>query len=547
MNGGVLDDPYFDRNFVTQRHIWNGPMVTNVTQGDQLEPRTRVWYYVIDFEYPTIAGRELILVVEGMKMGAYIHLDDRILLGEVTDQFLRYQFSITKALEKDRQSLSTARRYLHHNRKHKLRITFDPAISTEGRFQACSGGWDWAPYTRTGDNRGSRTFSLGVWKHLYIIEQHKTSITYVVPKVTYLGDEVDDYPRKPMMSGPDYDFQVEIDVHLNAPDPDGLVFFRGNFTDQTVSVSANSTVVSASLIALKDDIALWWPRSSRQPLYTVEVSYRSTDGYQTEWISKTIGFRTIDLITINDTDPNELNRSREQEGSGSHGMFFRVNGASIWARGANVIPMDQLEGRLSDEAHRIMVRSAAEAGMNMLRVWGGGQVMPESFYKTCDELGIMVYQDMMLVEQSNHGAINTTTMEKEIRHVVRSLAHHPSIAMWSGCNECSVEMDTKYSIYASFVMQTVGEEDPTRPLWPSCPARHGWKTGVMRINGKPNGRALETYTGKEAKPSHAIERHGPYRHGHSEAHPSVNSVAEGYVNFVEVFISISFSHQLFAC
>ena len=30
--------------------------------------------------------------------------------------------------------------------------------------------------------------------------------------------------------------------------------------------------------------------------------------------------------------------------------------------GANVIPMENLEGRMSGEAHRIMVRSAADAG-----------------------------------------------------------------------------------------------------------------------------------------------------------------------------------------
>ena len=34
------------------------------------------------------------------------------------------------------------------------------------------------------------------------------------------------------------------------------------------------------------------------------------------------------------------------------GMFLRVNGAAILARGANMIPMDELEGRFDAEAHR---------------------------------------------------------------------------------------------------------------------------------------------------------------------------------------------------
>lgn len=82
-------------------------------------------------------------------------------------------------------------------------------------------------------------------------------------------------------------------------------------------------------------------------------------------------------------------------------MLFRVNGAAIFARGANVIPvrlqlrsslpaaimtitraimtmltrltagqMDELEGWYDADAHRQMVQSAADASMNMLRVWG---------------------------------------------------------------------------------------------------------------------------------------------------------------------------------
>jgi beta-galactosidase/beta-glucuronidase len=82
---------------------------------------------------------------------------------------------------------------------------------------------------------------------------------------------------------------------------------------------------------------------------------------------------------------------------------------------------------------------------------------------------------MMLVEESNHGAKEIPELELEIRNMVRSLSSHPSIALWSGCNECIVEMDTKMAIYATFVMQTVAQEDPTRPLWPSCPSTTGWK------------------------------------------------------------------------
>ena len=90
-----------------------------------------------------------------------------------------------------------------------------------------------------------------------------------------------------------------------------------------------------------------------------------------------VGFRHVALVTYNDTDPSQRAAAAlGATGSGTHGMFFRVNGVALWARGANVVPMEQLEGRLDGTAHRALVASAVAGRMNMLRVWGGGTCAP---------------------------------------------------------------------------------------------------------------------------------------------------------------------------
>lgn len=38
-------------------------------------------------------------------------------------------------------------------------------------------------------------------------------------------------------------------------------------------------------------------------------------------------------------------------------------------------------------------------------------------------------------------------------------------------------------------MALVAKEDASRPIWPGCPSK-GWKTGVNRLTGLPNGRPL---------------------------------------------------------
>jgi hypothetical protein len=173
-----------------------------------------------------------------------------------------------------------------------------------------------------------------------------------------------------------------------------------------------------------------------------------------------------------------------------------------------------------------MVKAAADANINTLRVWGGGMPMPSEFYDACDELGILVYHDLMFVEEQLHGAFKGLIVDTEIRHLVRSLSVHPSIVLWSGCNECYVDMTSETAVYATFAMKTVAEEDDTRSVWPSCPSASGWQTGVHRIDGRPNGKPLSTYPAS-TETDRILEKHGPYQHGSSSTHPGMNGQFDG--------------------
>lgn len=378
-------------------------------------------------------------------------------------------------------------------------------------------------------------FTLGIIKPIYIIGIgiENFYISHVVPKVYYLGN----YPTKPLLH-PEEDFRLDVDIHLSfvTSKPYSLIsnssiIVRTDFADQIeVPVKASapslydglSTVVTISLIVPKQAVELWWPNGmGKQSLYSI---YVGTTCILDKWIEKRIGFRTTSLVTINENNTIDLAKALNDstEGSGQHGMYFRINGAIVMGRGANFVPMDELEGRLSSEAHEIVVRSAAKANMNMLRVWGGGMVPLDSFYDTCDEEGILIYHDMMFVDEEGHRPFKTKTISKEIRHLVRSLASHPSLLVWNGCNECSVVMGTPSEIYANFVMKTVAEEDDTRPIWPSSPSRHGWKAGVRRLDGRPLARNIDLVTWGPNEFSTDLESHGPYMRSFSYSHPGVN-------------------------
>ena len=206
------------------------------------------------------------------------------------------------------------------------------------------------------------------------------------------------------------------------------------------------------------------------------------------------------------------NSNKDFESRLNHGMYFRINGKIINCKGANVVPMSQLEGSLSDRAHEILVESAEAAHMNMLRVWGGGMILPTSFYEACDQKGILIYHDLMFVEEQFHSPRITEQIEEEIKFIVRSLISHPSIVIWNGCNECERGTNVTIDVYSDFVMKTVAKIDDTKPVWPSSPSKLSWKTGVDVNTGLPNGHPFSYWPSGSGR-GRSIEKHGPYMHG----------------------------------
>jgi beta-mannosidase len=85
---------------------------------------------------------------------------------------------------------------------------------------------------------------------------------------------------------------------------------------------------------------------------------------------------------------------------------------------------------------RERIQQCVDAGGNMLRVWGGGIFETDEFYDICDELGVLVWQDFLFAcAMYPEEEPFRSEVEAEARYNVQRLAHHPSLAIWNGCNE----------------------------------------------------------------------------------------------------------------
>ncbi|HVL38561.1 MAG TPA: hypothetical protein VM328_04135 [Fimbriimonadaceae bacterium] len=132
---------------------------------------------------------------------------------------------------------------------------------------------------------------------------------------------------------------------------------------------------------------------------------------------------------------------------------FRVDGRSLWARGANWIPDHSFPSFITKTRLRDRVEKAASLGFNMLRVWGGGLYESDDFYDLCDEYGILVWQDFPFA-----CAFYPDTDEyvepfrREAMANVERLRNHPCLALWCGNNEN----------HQCFADRWAGDETPPR-------------------------------------------------------------------------------------
>mmetsp|Transcript_31436 Transcript_31436/g.94443 ORF Transcript_31436/g.94443 Transcript_31436/m.94443 type:complete len:1023 (+) Transcript_31436:5048-8116(+) len=499
---GVIRDPYFNTT-------WRDPAFVNVWNSG-------VWEYSTSFLTPVAGNTDRVLVVfDGIRMGAMIHLNG-VFLGNATDQFMRYTFPV----ELDRRP-STSRAWLYSqgsDKQNTLTVSFGASlgISTRGRFTH-STEIDWAPTMTTKECWGSvsneclSTFGFGIWKSVYLLPvlDSGAAILHLIPHTFYSGGHPTSLLTDESHEG--FEIRVSVDLVVTGSSPvSGRVSVLGTWpgaaaVSQTAKLVPGVNTVTVVIPATQSVGArLWQPHGhGDQALYNITATYTPNHGAPSA-TTRRLGFRHVALVTINDTDATTRAAANHTSGTGQFTMFFRVNGAAVYARGGNKVPMDLLDGRVTADSTRRLVQSAVEGNMNMLRIWGGGIWEPRAFFDAADEFGLLLYTDM----QFTWGFIDGSQQDKsEIEYQVKRNSHHPSIAMWDGCNECGGG-----GLYESFVMPTVAAVDQSRPVWPSCPAP-GWTNGVHTLNSLPDNTTLRLGSGGSPRPvpfPFAQEAHGPY-------------------------------------
>lgn len=173
----------------------------------------------------------------------------------------------------------------------------------------------------------------------------------------------------------------------------------------------------------------WRPNGLGEPyLYTLETVVRDAAGRPSDEHRTRVGFRDVAFV--------------REPGGPADALPYRmtVGGRPVDVLGWNWAPADALYGAVGADRLRHLLTLARDAGVTMLRVWGGGLIESETFYDLCDEFGILVWQEFA---QSSSGMSSVPSedpafvarMTAEAERIVPARRNHPSLAIWCGGNE----------------------------------------------------------------------------------------------------------------
>ena len=410
MNEGLVGDPYYRDN---EQYFL------------ELAEHEYKFTKVFDFDKARISDRVL-LHCDGLDTLCEIFLNEEKIA--YTDNMHReYEFDITSMLLDGENTL--ALNFLPVNpyikERHAKEKLWENPQSMMGighiRKNYCMMGWDWGPMLP----------DAGIWKDIYLLIEDSARITDVKITQRHENGKVFIYPQVKTSR------ECELKIKLSTPSGEC----------ELIDNNAEHEIKSPML---------WWPAGlGDQPLYTVEITVEE-NGNVCDSVTKRIGLRTLELV-----------RERDKYGES---FYHRVNGVAFFAMGGDYIPEDNIMSRITYERSRKLLTQCKECNFNAIRIWGGGYYPHDWFFDICDELGLIVFMDLMFactkVPRSEEFVQNITP---EIEQNLKRIRHHACIAVISGNNEIeeSVANSQNEKLRSNYIYIF---EEVIRDIWKrTCP------------------------------------------------------------------------------
>ncbi|NOY59461.1 MAG: glycoside hydrolase family 2, partial [Calditrichaeota bacterium] len=244
---------------------------------------------------------------------------------------------------------------------------------------------------------------------------------------------------------------VSVNV-INATDKPQTGILRGAINDNSIIIRRKIFLKSGEvkeIIFRPEDYPqliirnprLWWPRNKgEQYLYRLKFNFSMSNGIKSDQIETRFGIREI---TANRSTPDKS-------------LIFYVNGKRLFIRGSNWIP--EAMCRTSKLRTYAELKYTQQAGINMLRLWGGGISESDYFFDLCDELGILVWHEFWMTGDTKL-PVNIKLYLANVKDTIKRIRSHPSVAYYVSSSERGPALD---------ISTLVNQVDGTRNYQPQA-------------------------------------------------------------------------------
>ena len=447
------------------RPLWYGagdPRLADVARKD--------WWYRRDFEVPrNLSGKRLKLIFDGVDYACDVWLNGQR-LGANAGMFRRFGFDVAGIIQPGERNRLALRIERIPAELAPILAASDGAMSGGGENypqewgpdffvvginqtrqllkdlkSPTNYGWDW----------GVNVYTLGIWQDARLEASGAARIEWLG-----LRTDLHDDGRRATL-------RVKLEIDSLAAMSARVMVRVGGHGAALESTAMAALAPGASDIDMALELAepaLWWPNGQGdQPLYTLEARLLDArSGELQDKRSTRFGVREIRWEQVEGAPADFINPYQ-----------LVVNGRPVRMIGSNTLPPDLLFGRMDERGPRI-IRLAHQAGMNTLRVWGGGVFPSEAMLDLADELGIMLSQEFPMSScRPETDAVFLANLEATVSQLVKRYRNHACIIEWSGGNEMWWYQGDDHA--ALHLLERIVAENDDRIFRATCPiqgARH---------------------------------------------------------------------------
>tara|TARA_B100001094_G_scaffold332612_1_gene405445 strand:- start:68 stop:2692 length:2625 start_codon:yes stop_codon:yes gene_type:complete len=399
MNNGIIEDPYYRLNETKVQWVdkedWVYQNTFNISKKEYQKQHHEIQFEGLDTYASVYLNDSLILQSNNMHRTYIVNVKSQIKQGENSLKII-LESPIRRGLELY-NSLNYKIPVSANDQAEVGQVEGNKRISVFTRKAGYHYGWDWGP----------RLVTSGIWR----------------PVTLHSWDDVriKDFNISYSFDGPTFiKTDLLIESSVNNKNASLLIFVNDSIV---VSKDIRLTKGEQNLIQhfSLNNTKLWWPNGmGEQNLYDFKAEIRFNNHIRI--LDQKIGFKAIYL--------------QEKDATQSPNFYFNVNGYPTFAKGVNYIPQDIFLNRVKSSNYETLLVAAANANMNMIRVWGGGIYEDDRFYELCDSLGLMVWQDFMFACAMYPGDSSfLENVRLEATDNYNRLKKYTCIALWCGNNE----------------------------------------------------------------------------------------------------------------